>query len=267
LNDALQEAVDDTLTEQHPTRPDAFARLLRFQEQPLETSEDLMNWRTLGQKHAAQSLGKPGWTVWLTGNHLGVLPIYEQLQTTDLVIQFDAHLDCYQLHDTTPTLGHGNFLCHARTLPRIINLGHRDLFLTPADTARYFEAIYSAEQIELDREAVLTAIRSAVATAPRIWIDLDVDVFDPADCPAVAGPVPFGPRTTTILALLQAAWSPQLAGISISEFVPARDRDDRSLQLLGWLQEWLLLKWHEGYGATPATQATTPKRGRKKPQR
>lgn len=258
LADALREAVDDTLAETRPTRPDAFASRLRFQEHAFETAEALAGWRDAGRGAARAALDSRRWTLWLGGNHLSVLPVYEELDPADLVVQFDAHLDCYRLHDTRANLGHGNFLCHAGRLPGVVNVGHRDLFLSAADTAPYFRALHPAEAVERDPAGVAADLRRRAADAPRVWIDVDVDVFDPADCPAVAEPVPFGPRAAAVLALIDAAWGPNLAGVSLSEFVPGRDRDDRSLQLLGWLQEWLLLKWHEGHGAA--------KKGGKKPR-
>ena len=51
-----------------------------------------------------------------------MLPVFEELGPDTLVIQFDAHLDCYALHDTTEELCHGNFLLHAEgPLPKIVN--------------------------------------------------------------------------------------------------------------------------------------------------
>ena len=40
-------------------------------------------------------------------------------------------------------------------------------------------------------------------------------------------------------------WSEKVAGMSISEFDPGRDGRDASLNLLGWLIEWVLLRQHE----------------------
>ena len=46
--------------------------------------------------------------------------------------------------------------------------------------------------------------------------------------------------------VLDAAWDAEnVIGISISEYDPGRDHRDASLQLLGWLLEWVLLKWYE----------------------
>ena len=57
--------------------------------------------------------------------------------------------------------------------------------------------------------------------------------------------MPFGLSPATVLRLIDAAWNRRVSGVAISEFDPARDRDDRSLQTLVWLLEWLLLKRYE----------------------
>src|SRR5439155_770497 len=78
-------------------------------------------------------------------------------------------------------------------------------------------------------------LRALAAAAPRIWIDLDCDAFDPAYLPAVQQLLPFGLVPSAFLKLLDAVWSEKVAGLSISEFDPGRDGRDASLNLLGWL--------------------------------
>jgi arginase family enzyme len=79
-----------------------------------------------------------------------------------------------------------------------------------------------------------------------VWLDLDCDAFDPAFLPGVRQPLPFGLTPTAFLALLAAVWSEKVVGLSVSEFDPARDVRDTSLELLGWLIEYMLLKRHGG---------------------
>jgi arginase family enzyme len=162
-------------------------------------------------------------------------------------VQFDAHLDVYRFHDTTKELSHGNFLKHLESpRPRLVNVGHRDLFLTPAEVAETFEAAYSGPDVAADPDRVAAELRRKVGAAKRVWIDLDADAFDPAVMPAVQQPLPFGLAAPTFLKLLDAAWAGKVAGLSISEFDPGRDLRDTGLNLLGWLIEFVLLRVHEG---------------------
>ena len=185
----------------------------------------------------------------MAGNHLGALPVYDELAARSegvLVVQFDAHLDIHQFRDCTTEPSHGNFLLHcAGPLPRLINVGHRDLLL-PADcVGRSYHQTFSAAELAIDPAPAMAAIASACAAADRVYLDLDLDVFDPAYFPAVSQPVPFGLSPLLFLRLLEAAWSPKTAGVLISEFDPSRDRDDRGLALVVWLMEYLLLRRHE----------------------
>jgi len=184
--------------------------------------------------------------VWLGGNHLSVLPVLEELGRDTLVVQFDAHLDVYAFHDTTRELSHGNYLTHFEApRPRLVNVGHRDLFLVPGEIARTFEAAYSAVDVATDADRVAAELRAKADGARRVWIDLDCDALDPAALPAVQEPLPFGLAAPVFLKLLEAVWSDKVAGLSVSEFDPGRDVRDAGLNLLGWLLEFVLLKVHD----------------------
>jgi arginase family enzyme len=82
-------------------------------------------------------------------------------------------------------------------------------------------------------------------SAKHVWLDIDCDAFDPAYLPAVQQPLPFGIDPPAFLKLFQAVWSDKVLGLSISEFDPGRDVRDTSLNLLGWLIEFVLLHKHE----------------------
>ena len=246
LGDALREAIDDTAEEERETRPHSYADALTILEHAFADIDALRHWKRTGQETIRSLLQTDSPTLWLAGSHLGVLPIYEELTPDDLIIQFDAHLDMYDLHDVTETLSPGNFLIHAQTeLPRIINLGHRDLFLMNDDISDLYESHYPSEMIATHFRKVIDALRLAAESAKRIWIDIDVDVFDPIYVPAVQHPQPFGLTSMQFLPLLDAVWSEKVVGVSFSEFDPGRDVRDQSLNLLGWLTERLLLMWSE----------------------
>lgn len=259
LGDALREAIDDTAAEPTPTRPHAFADRLDVREFGFDTLAEVADWRAVGRDAARDALAA-GFTVWLAGNHLGVLPVYEALGRGDLVVQFDAHLDCYALHDSTPDLSHGNWLRHAKSHhsrpnsrqagefglgAAVVNVGHRDIFQRPADLTPYFAATHPAEAIAADLPGVLADLRGRCDAADRVWLDVDADVFDPAFAPGVHQPTPFGLTPPQFLAVLRAVWSPKVVGFSVSEFDPGRDVRDATANLLGWLTERVLLLRYE----------------------
>ncbi len=246
LGDALREAIDDTAAEKRSTRPHCFHEELDVEEFLFETMEQVTAWRERGREAVRDLLGRGHFVLWLAGNHLGVLPVYDELGPRDLVVQFDAHLDCYHLHDTTEELSHGNFLRHVGPpRPTVVNVGHRDLFLIPRGVRRVFAEAVPAEEVALDVMKVAAKLFRHAETAERVWIDIDADVFDPAFAPAVPTPAPFGVTPQQFLALFEAAWSEKVVGVSISEFDPGRDIRDTTLNLLGWLTERVLLKKFE----------------------
>ena len=48
-----------------------------------------------------------------------------------------------------------------------------------------------------------------------------------------------------LLRFIDAAWSPRVVGLALSEFDPGRDVRDGSLATLAWLVEYLLLRLYE----------------------
>ncbi len=243
LGDAIHEILDDTEQESRPCRADCLRGNIDIREFTFETLEQVRDWRKTGRSAARKALKAGEFLLWLGGNHLSVLPVLEELGRGALVVQFDAHLDVYAFHDNTTELSHGNFLKHFETpQPHLVNVGHRDLFLTSQEIAETFEETYSAVDVACDPERVVAALRAKANAAKRIWIDIDADAFDPAIMPAVHQPLPFGLAAPTFLRLLDAVWGDKVVGLSISEFDPGRDVRDTGLNLLGWLIEHVLLR-------------------------
>ncbi len=246
LADAVRELLDDVRQERRPTRARVFRGQVRIEELTFDSPAALADWHKTARSSVRAALNRGDFLIWLGGNHLSALPVYEELAAADAaVVQFDAHLDLYNLDDSKTELNHGNFLRHAERLPSIVNLGHRDLFLTPKSIHEFYEAVHSAADLARDQTVIRSAIAEWAREADRLFLDLDCDVLDPASFPATAHPMPFGLSALDLLNLLNAAWTPRVCGVGISEFDPGRDRDERSLQLLVWLIEWILLKRYE----------------------
>lgn len=249
LADAVRELLADNRRERVPTRAGAYAGKIHVEEFLFETLAAYQTWRDDGCKAAHAALRRGDFLLWVAGNHLGALPVYDELTRLDpapLVVQLDAHLDVYNLTDCTAELSHGNFLLHCDgPLPPLINLGHREQLLLPSYVSRFFRHTFGAAELAVDATPALATIRAAAMTATRVYIDLDCDAFDAAFFPAVAQPEPFGLDPRFLLRVLEAIPRDRLAGLFISEFDPARDERDRCLATLLWLVEHVLLRWYE----------------------
>jgi agmatinase len=249
LADALQEMLADNAREKVATRARAYEKAVQLKEFTFDKLADYEGWRDKARQAIRQVWRKDEFLLWITGNHLGTLPVYDELaQDRDgvLVVQFDAHLDVYNLSDCTSELSHGNFLRHCEgPLPAIINLGHRDLFLRPGYVERYYQQTFSAAQLAIDPAPALACLDQACKSAQRIFLDFDCDVFDPAYFPALGHALPFGLNPHLVLRILDAVFSQRVVGLALSEFEPSRDVNDRSLATLVWLVEYLLLIRHE----------------------
>jgi len=249
LADAFDEILADNRRERVATRARAYDGQVRMHRFEFETLPDYRAWRQRGRQAVRRALRKRDFLLWVTGNHLGVLPVYDELAASGqnvLVVQFDAHLDIHQFSDCTTELSHGNFLLHvAGPLPALVNVGHRDLLLEPGQVQKHFQRTFPAEALAVDPQPALKYLRQASRKADLVFLDVDCDVFDPAYFPGAAQPVPFGLSPRELLRFLDAVWCDRVAGVALSEFDPGRDHNDRSLATLVWLLERLLLKRYE----------------------
>jgi agmatinase len=249
LADAFEEMLADNRRERVATRARAYAEQVRFEEFTFATLADYQDWRAEGRKCIRSIFERGDFLLWVSGNHLGVLPLYDELSQAaekTLILQLDAHLDIFNLRDCTKELSHGNFLLHAeKPLPTIVNVGHRELLLRPDYIKKYYHANFPASALTTDGANVMEHLRALIDGVERVYVDVDCDVFDPAFFPAVQEPRPFGIDPRWLLQLLEAIGPARLAGLAISEFDPGRDQDDRCLETLTWLIEYVLLLKYE----------------------
>src|SRR5262249_7168744 len=139
-------------------------------------------WRQTGRQAVRQALRQRDFLLWIGGNHLAALPVYDEIASLgdgELVVQFDAHLDIHHFADCATEPTHGNFLLHVEgTLPPLVNLGHRELLLTNDYIGKHYRQTIPASEIPGETTPALKEVRRAIAAARRVWIDIDWDVLD-----------------------------------------------------------------------------------------
>lgn len=248
LADELREILADNRQETVQTRARAYTQQVRLREVEFQDLEACQGWREKGRQLARQVVWSEDFLLWVSGNHLGVLPVYDVLAGEEdvLVVQLDAHLDIHHFRECSREPTHGNFLLHARgPLPALVNVGHRDLLLEREYIQRYYRRTYGVTEWLTEPEKVLGELRTLARKAKRIYLDVDWDVLDASHFPGVSQPVPFGLIPGALLQVVEAVWTDRLRGVFLSEFDPGRDRDDRSLAVVVWFVEYLLLRRYE----------------------
>lgn len=150
-----------------------------------------------------------------------------------IVVQFDAHRDMYgqeslrRQADDIPH--HGNFITHAlrlKNLEHVYQVGIRGLTSLNDQTNPRITTIWASDVSKQD-----FLFKDQHAGLP-VYITLDIDCIDPAIAPATGTPVPgqITPRDIRRV-LLQIQKTRKVAGIDLVEVNPARDVDNRTMQV------------------------------------
>lgn len=250
LADEIREIIEDNERETVATRADCYTPDIEIDEFLFETGQDYQQWPEDGAKLAQEAI-EEDFVFWVSGNHLGALPLYQELGRQAqqgrkvLVVQLDAHLDIHHFADCTSELSHGNFVMHCEPRPPLVNVGHRELLLPEDHIADYYQATIPASRLCLEPEDAWKEMASWCSEAEAIYLDLDCDAIDPTFFPAVKQPVPFGLTLHQVLQVIHRCWSDKVKGVMVSEFLPDRDVGDKSLSTLVWLIEHLLLLRYE----------------------
>ena len=182
------------------------------------------------------------------------------------LLWIDAHMDAH----TPVTSVQGKWGGHFHGMPLAHLLGHGDKDLCEIGSkkpklkgkhvalvgVRSFEpgeekllremgaSVFTMDDIKRDGlKAVMEKAVAVVSAAPKGWgLSFDVDVFDPADMPAVGTPEKDGIRAKEMLEFLSAfKWPSRPRAIEIVEYLPAKDETGVGLQLIEKIL-WLLLK-------------------------
>src|SRR5262249_33321719 len=105
LADELREVLADNRRETVATRARSYTPHVRPREFAVATLPAYAAWRRRGRQAVRQVIGRGDFLLWVTGNHLGALPVYDELAGAGggaLVVQLDAHLDIHHFRDCTP---------------------------------------------------------------------------------------------------------------------------------------------------------------------
>jgi len=177
------------------------------------------------------------------GDHAVTVPVVAALSVLNEpvhVVQFDAHPDLYPVFEGNPN-------SHACAATRLLEMGHVASLTQLGVRTLNRPQSQQAEQ-HSDRLRILSArdlgggipALSQIPRGAKVYVNVDIDAFDPAYAPGVSHPVPGGLTPRQVLDFLQRAeWA--LVGMDVVEVNLTLDRNDQTVLLAARLL-------HEGMG-------------------
>jgi len=177
------------------------------------------------------------------GDHAVSVPVVAALSVLNEpvhVVQFDAHPDLYPVFEGNPN-------SHACAATRLLEMGHVASLTQLGVRTLNRPQSQQAEQ-HSDRLRILSArdlgggipALSHIPRGAKVYVNVDIDAFDPAYAPGVSHPVPGGLTPRQVLDFLQRAeWA--LVGMDVVEVNLTLDRNDQTVLLAARLL-------HEGMG-------------------
>jgi agmatinase len=180
------------------------------------------------------------------GEHTITYGILKGMKVDTLLI-FDAHLD---LRDEYPT---GVRYGHATVTRRIYEeLRPAKLFIIGARAFSKEEREFAEKSninildiryVKENFNECIKKIKGATENSSRIYISIDMDVFDPAYAPAVSNPEPFGLSPGEFFNLIKSMLSRKVVGADLVEVSPLYDNGNTAIFASKILLECMATIW------------------------
>ncbi|AUX08172.1 formiminoglutamase [Halalkaliarchaeum desulfuricum] len=162
--------------------------------------------------------------------HANVAPLLDRGRIG--VVNFDAHLDCRELHDG-PTSGTPYRQLLEEGLDTYVAVGARHFETSGAYVEFVRErggTIVPADAFARGADAVVDTVREAVADADLLYVSVDCDVLDAAVAPGVSAPTPGGITSRELFAATgELVRDDRLAGFEVVECAPPLDVNRRTV--------------------------------------
>ncbi len=179
------------------------------------------NFEEISKKIQDVLAGIKGVPIAIGGEHTITSAIAKKFSKT-LFLILDAHFDLREEFD-------GNKYNHACTTRRILETGN-DVFIVGVRSGTSEELKFAKDNLNFvfSWDYDLKKIIDVAQSWDKIYISLDMDVFDPAFAPGVSTPEPFGLKPIEILKLLEVV-AENSVGLDVVEVVPDSERITQTL--------------------------------------
>jgi len=197
------------------------------------TADDLKKELNQIENFVHENLTENQFPIALGGDHLITLPVIKGLikNQTSCILHFDAHMDLYDRYPYTPAVNEA--YTHATVFRRIIesgidqivSIGIRSVDPLEFDYFKSEERIQMISSYDLHKEGTRVIgkkIQKLLEPFEKVYLSLDLDVFDPAYAPGVSTPEPYGISPWEFLQLLE-SFCEKLTGFDVVELCPPFD--------------------------------------------
>lgn len=165
------------------------------------------------KKQVEEILNKKKFPLMLGGEHSITLGIIKALPKDTKIISFDAHYDLKEIWE-------GSEYTHNTWLRKACEIvSHKNVCLMGVRAGDEFELEYAKKEKILTNPNIEDLQKFVKGN--KIYLTIDMDVFDPSVAPGVGTPEPFGMFSYNIIALLELIIkSSKLVGLDIVEVRP-----------------------------------------------
>lgn len=166
--------------------------------------------------------------VMLGGEHTMTLGVIRALGRGVGVVSFDAHGDLRDEYSGLKTM-HATFMRRVSEIvdpDHIVEIGLRALCAEEVEFLKStrLRHLTSQELMKQNAERALGAVKKLVRKLKRVYLTVDVDVFDPAFAPGVGSPEAEGLSPTHFFSMLSAVVERPLVGFDVVETAPDFDK-------------------------------------------
>ncbi|MDT7865104.1 MAG: agmatinase [Thermoproteota archaeon] len=145
----------------------------------------------------------------------------------DTIICFDAHLDLRDEYPISIKYGHATIMRRIYEdlgIKNIIYIGSRAFSKEEFNFATKHDLkIFSMEEIDENKKDVINELSHIVNSSKKIYISVDMDVFDPSIAPGVGTPEPYGISFKDFLDIVKNILDKKVEGLDIVEVSPLYD--------------------------------------------
>lgn len=184
---------------------------------------DIQDFTDVLQRHAESLLSSGKKMLSFGGDHYITLPIlraYAKNFGRMAILQFDAHVDCY---DNKNIFDHGAIILHAMN-EALIDPVHSIQIGIRTEYDKYFGcSVLDVEYLNnVHVDDIIKKITSIVESFP-IYLTFDIDCLDPSIAPGTGTPVVGGLTSNRVLQIIRGLQTLNIIGFDIVEVAPMYD--------------------------------------------